>query len=177
MVSSLTGFDPFQPQHLAARKRAKQLCRQINMLPVQQLKARRPLYEQLFGVVVDAFIEPDFYCDYGYNIHLGEKFYANHHCVMLDAAEIRIGHRVLLGPSVHLYTTTHPVDASERATGKQLVAPIVIGDDCWIGGNAVIMPGVTIGMGTVIGAGSVVTASMPAGVVAYGNPCRVIRPV
>jgi maltose O-acetyltransferase len=174
-VPPLTGFDPFEPQHFAARKRAKLLCQQINAIPVHQLKARRPLYQQLFGTVEEAFIEPDFFCDYGYNIHLGEKFFANHHCVMLDAAEIRIGNRVLLGPSVHLYSTTHSLDAAERASGKQLVAPIVIGDDCWIGGNTVIMPGVTIGRGTVVGAGSVVTASIPAGVVAYGNPCRVMR--
>lgn len=174
-MSPLVPFDPFESQHFAARKRAKQLCLQLNAIPVHQVKLRRPLYTQLFGAVADAFIEPDFFCDYGCNIFLGETFFANHHCVMLDAAEIRIGHRVLLGPAVHLYTTTHPLNAEARAAGEQLIAPIVLGDDCWIGGNTVVMPGVTIGAAAVIGAGSVVTQSIPAGVVAFGSPCRVVR--
>ena len=173
----LKSFQALAPQTLALRKRAKLLCSQINSLPVQQLKQRLPLYQQLFGAVSSAFIEPDFYCDYGQNIFLGEDFFANHHCVMLDAAEIRIGARVLLGPAVHLYTATHPIDAKERAAGMQLIAPIHLGDDCWIGGQTVIMPGVTIGARTVIGAGSVVTHDIPADVVAVGNPCRVIRAI
>lgn len=176
-MMELRSFQPLAPQTLALRKRAKQLCGQINSLPVQQLKQRLPLYQQLFGAVSSAFIEPDFYCDYGQNIFLGEDFFANHHCVMLDAAEIRIGARVLLGPAVHLYTATHPTDAKERAVGMQLIAPINLGDDCWIGGQTVIMPGVTIGARTVIGAGSVVTHDVPADVVAVGNPCRVIRAI
>lgn len=146
---------------------------QLNTFRVDQTKARQPIYRELFGSVATAFIEPDFFCDYGYNIFLGENFFANHHCVMLDAATITIGNRVLLGPAVHLYTTTHPLDATERASGMQLVAPIVLEDDCWIGGNSVIMPGVTIGKGAVIGAGSVVTHSIPADAVAFGNPCKV----
>lgn len=176
-ILSLVPFHPFEPQHASLRKQAKQLCLQLNALPVHHARARRALYEQLFGTVKDAFIEPGFFCDYGRNIFLGEKFYANHHCVMLDAAEIRIGDRVLLGPGVHLYTTTHPVDAAERATGMQYCAPVTLEDDVWIGGASIVMPGVTIGSAAVIGAGSVVTASIPAGMVAYGNPCRVIRPV
>ncbi len=177
MKAALVPFDPFAREHMAARKRAKKLCTQINAFTSDQLKARRPLYEQLFGKVSTAFIEQDFHCDYGHNIFLGEQFFANHHCVMLDAAEIRIGHRVLLGPAVHLYTTTHPLDAAERASGKQLVAPIVLEDDCWIGGNSVVMPGVSIGARSVIGAGSVVTQCIPPDVVAAGNPCRVLRPL
>ena len=176
-MMELKNFQPLEPQTLALRKRAKQLCTQINSLPVQQLKQRLPLYQQLFGAVSSAFIEPDFYCDYGQNIFLGEDFFSNHHCVMLDAAEIRIGDRVLLGPAVHLYTATHPIDAKERAAGMQLIAPIYLGDDCWIGGHTVIMPGVTIGARTVIGAGSVVTHDVPADVVAVGIPCRVIRAI
>ena len=165
-------FDPFEPAHIAARKHAKKLCKQLNAFTADQMKARKAIYEQLFGNFGSAYIESGFECDYGYNIFIGEKFYANHHCVMLDAAEIRIGNRVLLGPGVHLYTTTHPINANERASGKQLVAPIVLEDDCWIGGNCVIMPGVTIGHGAVIGAGSVVTHSVAADTVAAGNPCR-----
>ncbi len=171
----LQPFDPFAPQHVAARLRAKQLCQQLNAIPQEHRKRRRALFSELFGQCDSAFIEADFFCDYGYNIQLGEAFFANHHCVMLDAAPIQIGNRVLLGPAVHLYTTTHPLDAAERARGQQWVAPISIGDDCWIGGNSVIMPGVSIGARTVVGAGSVVTHSLPAGVVALGNPCRIVR--
>jgi maltose O-acetyltransferase len=174
-VIALIPFSPFEPGRLAARKHAKLLCTQINTIAVQLQKQRLPLYQQLFGEVSSAFIEPDFFCDYGSNIYLGENFFANHHCVMLDAAEIRIGARVLLGPAVHLYTTTHPTDATHRAAGMQLVAPISLGDDCWIGGHSVIMPGVSIGARSVIGAGSVVTRDIPADAVASGNPCRVRR--
>lgn len=176
-MKALKTFQPLESHNLAARKRAKQLCVQLNSIPVQQLKQRMPLYQQLFGGVSSAFIEPDFFCDYGHNIFLGTDFFANHHCLMLDADEIRIGARVLLGPGVHLYTTSHPLNARQRATGVQMIAPISIGDDCWIGGHAVVMPGVTIGERTVIGAGSIVTCDIPADVLAVGNPCRVIRSV
>jgi len=171
----LQAFNPFEQEHVAARKQAKTVCLQLNALPVHHAKARSVLCQSLFGKVSSAFIEPGFFCDYGSNIYIGEQFYANHGCIMLDAAPIHIGDRVLLGPNVHLYTTTHPQDAAERASGKQCVAPITLEDDCWIGGNTVVMPGVTIGAGAVIGAGSVVTHSIAAGKVAFGNPCREIR--
>ena len=171
----LREFNPLTPEFLAARKRAKKLCMQINATTSDQFKIRAPLYQQLFGKVSSAFIEPNFFCDYGYNIFIGEKFFANHNCIFLDAEKITIGDRVLLGPNVHLYTTTHPTSTESRASGLQLIAPIVIEDDCWIGGNTVIMPGVTIGSGSVIGAGSVVTKSIPANVIAAGAPCKVIR--
>ena len=174
---ALKTFQPLDAQNLAARKRAKQLCMQINGIPVQLMKQRLPLFQQLFGGVSSAFIEPDFFCDYGHNIFLGDDFFANHHCVMLDAARIDIGSRVLLGPGVHLYTTTHPINAQERAAGLQMVAPIVLGDDCWIGGNAIVMPGVTIGARSIIGAGSVVTRDIPVDVIAVGNPCRVTKSI
>ena len=167
-------FNPFDLQHIATRKRAKTLCLQLNAIPAHHKKARLALYQDLFGHVSTAIIEPGFFCDYGKNIFIGEQFFANHHCVMLDAAEIRIGNRVLLGPSVHLYTTTHPLDAAERATGKQLIAPITLEDDCWIGGHTVVMPGVTIGAGAVVGAGSVVTKSFGDCSIIAGVPARQI---
>ena len=170
-------FNPFEQEHVTARKQAKTVCLQLNALPVHHTKARSVLYQSLFAQVSSAFIEPGFFCDYGKNIYIGEQFYANHGCIMLDAAPIHIGDRVLLGPNVHLYATTHPLDAVERASGKQYVAPITLEDDCWIGGNTVVMPGVTIGAGAVIGAGSVVTHSIAAGKVAFGNPCKEIRNV
>ena len=174
-MNPFTEVNPHDPQLRAERKRAKQLCQQLNALPADQIKARKPIYQQLFGQVSSAYIEPNFYCDYGSNIFLGEKFYANHNCVILDCAEVRIGDRVMFGPSVQIYATTHPLDPLERATGKEFCAAITIGDDCWIGGGAIILAGVTIGKGSVIGAGSVVTKDIPDSVVAAGNPCSVIR--
>lgn len=175
MMKKFTEHNPFAPDLVAARKRAKTICQQINALPADRHKARKPLYASLFGKVSSAYIEPNFFCDYGSNIYLGERFYANHNCVILDAAEIHIGDRVMFGPNVQLYGTTHPLDPQERASGKELCASIVIGDDCWVGGGAIILAGVTIGNAAVIGAGSVVTQDIPAGVVAVGNPCRVIK--
>ena len=168
-------IDPFATQLVAARKRAKLLCQQLNALGADQHKARKPIYQALFGKVTKAYIEPNFFCDYGSNIFLGDSFYANHNCVILDAGEVHIGDRVMFGPQVQIYATTHPLDPVERASGKELCAAIVIGDDCWIGGGAIILAGVTIGKGSVIGAGSVVTQDIPEGVVAVGNPCRVIK--
>lgn len=170
-----TEINPLEPELIAARKRAKTLCQQLNALRADQTKARKPIYQQLFGQVYSAYIEQNFFCDYGTNIFIGEQFYANHNCVILDVAEVRIGDRVMFGPNVQLYATTHPLDAVERATGKELCAAITIGDDCWIGGGAIILAGVNIGEKSVIGAGSVVISDIPAGVVAVGNPCRVIR--
>ncbi len=168
-------LEPLQPNLVAARKRAKLLCQQINALPADQHKARKPLLHNLFGKVSSAYIEPHFFCDYGYNIFLGEKFYANHNCIMLDGDEIHIGDHVMFGPMVQLYATSHPIDPIERAKSTQLRAPIVIGDHCWIGGGAIILAGVTIGKNTVIGAGSLVSQDIPEGVVAVGNPCKVIK--
>lgn len=170
-------INPFEPELIQARQRAKKLCQQLNALGSDQLEARQALYQQLFGQVSTAHIEPDFFCDYGSNIFLGSDFYANHHCIILDVAQVRIGDRVLLGPGVHLYGTTHPLDPVERATGKESCAEINIGDDCWIGGGVIILAGVTIGKGCVIGAGSVVTRDIPDFMVAVGNPCRILKPV
>lgn len=168
-------INPFEPELIAARKRAKQLCQQLNALRADQTRARKPIYQQLFGRVSTAYIEPHFFCDYGSNIFLGEKFYANHNCIILDCAEVHIGNRVMFGPGVQVYATTHPLDPIERATGKEFSAAVTIGDDCWIGGGAIILAGVTIGKGAVIGAGSLVNKDIPAAVVAAGNPCRIIK--
>lgn len=174
-MNNFSEIDPYAPELVAARKRAKLLCQQLNMLRADQHKARKPIYQALFGKVSKAYIEPNFFCDYGSNIFLGESFYANHNCVILDVAEVHIGDRVMFGPNVQLYGTTHPLNPIERASGKEFCAPIIIGDDCWIGGSAIILAGVTIGNASVIGAGSVVTKNIPAGVVAVGNPCRVVK--
>lgn len=176
-MNPLIAVNPFEPELVAARKRAKQLCQQLNALRADQTKARKPIYQQLFGEVTRAYIEPHFFCDYGSNIFLGDGFYANHNCVILDVAEVRIGKNVMFGPNVQIYATTHPLDPQERATGKEFCAAVHIGDDCWIGGGAIILAGVTIGKGAVIGAGSLVNKDIPEGVVAVGNPCRVIKTI
>jgi maltose O-acetyltransferase len=174
-MTEFTTVNPFEPQLIAGRKRAKHLCQQLNALRADQRKARQIIHQQLFGQASNAYIEPTFFCDYGSNIYFGENFYANHHCVMLDAAEIRIGNGVMFGPGVHIYTTTHPLNAVERASGLELISPVTIGDNCWLGGGAMVMPGIAIGANTVIAAGSLVTRSIPAGVLAMGSPCRVVR--
>ena len=120
-------------------------------------------------------IEPPFHCDYGYNIHVGEKFYANFDCIILDVGEVRIGKNCLLAPRVCIFTVGHPIDPELRSTGVEAAKPVIIGDNVWIGGNTVINPGVTIGDNVVIGSGSVVTKDIPSNVVAVGNPCKPIK--
>ncbi len=123
----------------------------------------------------NTWLQPPFYCDYGYNIHLGENVFFNFNCVVLDVMPVTIGSRTLFGPNVQIYTATHPMDFKERASGLEYAKPITVGEDVWVGGSVVICPGVTIGHRTVIGAGSVVTKDIPDDVFAAGNPCRVIR--
>ncbi|MDL2284555.1 sugar O-acetyltransferase [Oxalobacter sp. OttesenSCG-928-P03] len=120
-------------------------------------------------------IVPPFYCDYGYNITVGDNFYSNFSCIILDCAPVTIGNNVMLGPKVQIYTATHPIDPDERKKGLEFARPVTIEDDVWIGGGTIINPGVTIGRGTTIGSGSVVTHDIPPNVVAVGNPCMIIR--
>lgn len=120
-------------------------------------------------------IEPPFYCDYGINIYPGDQVYFNYNCVVLDVMPVKIGSRTMFGPNVQIYTATHPIDFKERAAGLEFGKKITIGEDVWVGGNAVICPGVSIGDRTVIGAGSVITKDIPSDVFAAGNPCKVIR--
>ncbi|WP_082234756.1 sugar O-acetyltransferase [Halobacillus massiliensis] len=158
------------------RKRASQLLYTYNLTKETDDYPREQLLSDIFGSAgKGAYIEPSFQCDYGYNIHVGENFFANYNCVMLDVCKINIGHRVLMGPGVHLYTATHPLDKEVRASGLESGKPITIEDDVWIGGSAVINPGVTIGEGAVIGSGAVVTKDIPAGVFAGGNPAKIIK--
>ena len=132
------------------------------------------LLQKLFD---DFLIEQPFNCDYGYNIRIGENFYANVGCTILDVAPVTIGDNVMLAPNVNIYTAGHPLDAEIRNSGLEYAYPVNIGNNVWIGGNVTIVPGVTIGANTVIGAGSVVTKDIPANVVAVGNPCRVVRKI
>ena len=158
------------------RCEAKELLFLYNRLAPSESGERNKLMRKLLGSAKGNFhIEPPFHCDYGYNIHLGENFYANTGCVMLDGAEIVIGDNVLLAPNVGLYTAGHPISVSQRVKGFEYAYPVTIGNNVWIGGGTVILPGVTIGDNSVIGAGSVVAKDILANVVAVGNPCRVLR--
>jgi len=164
------------PELVAERRRARRLTRLYNLTTEEEPDRRPELLRALFGTVGPAVeIEPPFHCDYGWNIDAGDGLYMNFGCVILDCNPVRIGANVLFGPYVQLYAGFHPTDPALRRTGRELAAPITIGDNVWIGGGAIICPGVTIGENSTIGAGSVVTRDIPAGVVAVGNPCRVLR--
>ncbi|EQM53556.1 acetyltransferase [Lactiplantibacillus plantarum EGD-AQ4] len=142
------------------------------------LATKETLLRQLVGSAGKRpFVNPNFRVEFGRNIHLGDDFYANYDCVMLDGAPITIGDHVLLGPKVGLYTSNHLFDATERVNGGCIAKPITIGNDCWLAANVTVLPGVTIGDHTIIGGGSVVTHDIPANVIAAGNPCQVIRPI
>ena len=137
---------------------------------------RQEILGELLGAVGSgAWIEPPFYCDYGRNITLGDRVYFNFHCVVLDCAAVTIGSDVFFGPGVQVYAATHPLDHVERKSGRELARPVTIESDVWVGGGAILCPGVRVGARSVIGAGSVVTRDVPEGVFAAGNPCRVIR--
>ena len=160
-----------------ARDRARDLCQDLNASHERDVDERRRILTEIFGSGGDSvWMQPPFYCDYGSNIHLGERVFFNFNCVVLDVCEVRIGDFTLFGPAVQIYTATHPMNAQLRRS-QESGKPITIGSDVWVGGGAIICPGVTIGSRTVIGAGSVVTRDIPEGVFAAGNPCRVIREI
>lgn len=173
----LTGelYDPNAPALAEARKVARERCHALNHGPPRDEALRRNILKELFGSGGDTVcLEPPFRCDYGTNIYLGEKVYFNFDCVILDVCEVRIGNNVFIAPGVHIYAATHPLDAELRRT-QEFGKPVTIGNDVWIGGKAVICPGVTVGDRSVIGAGSVVTKDVPSDVVVAGNPAKVIR--
>lgn len=171
-------YDPTDPDLVADRARARNLVRRHNETTEAERDRRQTLLESLFATGGgEAVVEPPFRCDYGYNVTVGAEFFANFGCVFLDVTPIRFGDRCLLGPGVHVYTPTHPIDPDERATGRERGEPVTVGNDVWIGGHAVVTPGVAIGDGAVVAAGSVVTSDVPDRVVVGGNPARVIREI
>ncbi len=168
-------YDPHDSELVQARRRARDLLHELNALKDDQEDERRSILARLFGKGGEtAWLQPPFYCDYGTNIELGERVFFNFNCVVLDVAPVSIGDHSIFAPAVQIYTATHPLDAELRRT-REYGKPVVIGSDVWVGGGAIILPGVTIGSRTVIGAGSVVTRDIPDDVLAVGNPCRVIR--
>lgn len=171
-------YDASDPALVAERERARELTRRYNRTTVDEAGKRKRLLDELLGSIGgECRVEPPFRCDYGYNVHVGEGFYANFDCVVLDVRRVDIGRNCLFGPGIHVYTATHPLDAETRSEGLESGKPVTIGDDVWIGGRAVLNPGVTVGEGSVIASGAVVTGDVPAGVVAGGSPAAVIKPV
>ncbi len=171
-------YYPPDPELTKARMRAKRLCHRLNTLAPDDFQGRDSTIRELFGSAgKDAWVESNFRCDYGTQITVGDYFFANYDCIFLDIAPITIGNRVYIAPRVCIYTVNHPMVPEVRNTDLEYGRPVVIGDNVWIGGNAVILPGVTIGEGAVVAAGSVVSRDVPPRVLAGGNPCRVIRPL
>ena len=170
-------YDALDQDLVAARARARDLCQSLNATREGETEERRRILCELFATGGDTvWMQPPFFCDYGSNIELGTKVFFNFNCVVLDDCRVRIGDGSLFGPAVQIYTPLHPLNAVERRH-SEFGKPIDIGSDVWVGGGAIILPGATIGSRTVIGAGSVVTRSIPEGVFAAGNPCRVIREI
>lgn len=160
------------------RIRAKSLCYKYNSLSSEQRKEKLEILRALLGNSgTEPVIEPNFFCDYGYNIFFNGFVYINHNSVFLDCAKIEVGNNTVIGPNCGFYTAIHPLNAKERMKGIESAKPIQIGSEVWIGGGVTILPGVKIGDRAVIGAGSVVTKDIPDGVLAFGNPCKVIREI
>ena len=170
-------YDPLDPRLVAGRERARDLCQALNATREGEAEARRAILRELFGRGGETvWMQPPFFCDYGTNIELGERVFFNFNCVVLDVCRVRIGDYTLFGPGVQILTPVHPMSAELRRR-EEYGKPIEVGADVWVGGAALILPGVRIGFRTVIGAGSVVTRDVPDGVFAAGNPCRVIREI
>jgi maltose O-acetyltransferase len=169
-------YDPSDPVLVAMRHQARQLTSEYNRTASTDAAGRQSLLETLLGQSgVGLDLQPPFFCDYGAHIEVGANVFMNFNCIILDCAKVVLGDQVMMGPNVQLYTATHPLDAAARCSGRELAAPIHIGRRVWLGGGAIVCPGVSIGEDSTIGAGSVVTKDIPARVFAAGNPCRVIR--
>src|SRR5271156_1794566 len=170
-------YDPMDPALVRARDRARNLCQDLNATREADQEARRRILTSLFEKGGESvWMQPPFFCDYGSNILLGERVFFNFNCVVLDVCLVKIGDFTMFGPAVQIYTATHPLNADLRRK-QEFAKPVEIGSDVWVGGGAIICPGVKIGSKAVIGAGSVVTRDIPDGVFAAGNPCRIIREI
>jgi maltose O-acetyltransferase len=170
-------YDPMDPELVAARGHARHLCQTLNATREAEQQERGKILRELFGVGGDSvWVQPPFFCDYGSNIKLGERVFFNFNCVVLDVCPVLIGSFTIFGPAVQIYTPMHPLNAELRRR-EEFGRPVQIGSDVWVGGGAIILPGVRIGSRAVIGAGSVVTRHIPEGVLAVGNPCRVVREI
>ena len=171
-------YNDFDPDLFNRRVEAKKLFRIYNRTEDDETDKRSDIMRRLFKAVgKNVWIEPDFRCEFGKNISIGDDVYINFGCVILDCGQVKIGNQVLIGPNVGIYDANHALDAEERMDGALLPGKVTIGNRVWIGGGTIILPNVTIGDDTVIGAGSIVTHDIPSGVVAVGNPCHVLREI
>ncbi len=169
-------YDATDESLYTERETVKNLTYDYNLIRRSDKDKRDELIRKILGKAGNnLWIESPFQCDYGYNIEIGDNFYSNHNLIILDCAKVKIGDNVFVGPNVGIYTPCHPIDAKERMTFKEWAEPVTIGSDVWLGGNVVILPGITIGDNVVIGAGSVVTKDIPSNCVAVGNPCKPIK--
>lgn len=170
-------FEAWDKELSSDRRKAKKLCKMLNNTETFEKKKRNEIFSILFQTDKHPIIEPNFFCDYGYNIEFGDNFYSNHNLVILDGAKVKIGNNVMFGPNVGLYTAVHPINYEERNTGIEMAKEIHIGNNVWLGGGVTICPGVTIGDNCVIGAGSVVVKNISENSAAAGNPCKVIKKI
>lgn len=171
-------YNPGDPELTKDRMNARRLVRLYNQTTEEESVKRTDILKELFGSVKGEIgIEPSFRCDYGYNIHVGENFFANFDCCILDVCEVKIGANCMMAPGVHIYTATHPVDPKLRNSGREYGKPVMIGDNVWLGGRSVVNPGVTIGNNVVVASGAVVTKDVPDNVVVGGNPARIIKKI
>ena len=169
-------YNILDPELMAMRQKAKNLVRLYNRS--EEGPGQRAILEQLLGGIGQgSLIEPPFYCAYGQNIHIGDHVYMNVSCTILDCNQVRIGNHVMIGPAVQIYTAAHLLQAEPRIQGWEVAKPVVIEDNVWLGGGAILLPGVRIGRNAVVGAGAVVTRDVPADTVVVGNPARVIRKI
>lgn len=178
MLKGLIYDANYDSQLIAERLDCKELCRDYNDLRPKDMAARTALLHKILGEIKgEILIEQPFNCDYGYNISVGENFYANFNLIILDEAKVSFGDNVFIAPNCGFYTAGHPVNADERNKGLEYAKPITVGNSVWFGAHVCVLPGVTIGNNCVIGAGSVVTHDIPSNSVAVGNPCRVIKKI
>ena len=159
------------------QKRARKLTQELNTVDRSDFEKIEKIVKELLGKSEGAFINPPFYCDYGFNIEVGKNFYANYNCTILDVGKVTIGDNCMFAPNVAIYTAGHPIHPDSRNSMYEYGIQVSIGDNCWLGGNTIVCPGVKIGNNVVIGAGSVVTKDIPANVVAMGTPAKVVREI
>ena len=175
MLSGLLYDANYDKALIDERIKCKSLCYEYNNLSPDKTEKRKELIKQILGSTKNFLIEQPFQCDYGYNISIGENFYANHNLIILDPGKVEFGDNVFIGPNCAFYTPEHPLDAETRNKGLEYAKPIKVGNNVWLGGNVVVLGGVTIGDNSVIGAGSVVTKDIPSNSIAVGNPAKVIK--
>lgn len=168
----------YDPEIVEKRRKCADLCYEFNQCRPSETEKQTELIKKIIGCVKGAFvITAPFYCDYGSNITIGNDFYTNHNCTILDGARVTFGNHVFIAPNCVFSTAGHAIDAKQRARGLEIALPITVGDHVWIGANVSVLPGVTIGSNSIIGAGSVVNKNIPEGVIAAGVPCRVLRKI